>query len=28
LKRSPEEGWEGFKSGLEKSLDDLKQTLD
>jgi len=28
LKRSPEEGWEAFRSGLEKSLDDLKQTLD
>jgi uncharacterized protein YdcH (DUF465 family) len=28
LKRSREEGWEEFRSGLEKSLDDLNQTFD
>jgi hypothetical protein len=28
LKRSREEGWKRFRDGLEKGLDDLKQTLD
>jgi outer membrane murein-binding lipoprotein Lpp len=28
LKRSREEKWEEFRTGLERSLDDLKQTLD
>ncbi len=28
LKRSTEEGWEEFKSGLEKSLDDLGRSLE
>jgi len=28
LKRSPDEGWEEFRSGLENSMDELKYTMD